>query len=179
MMIDEIRSDANLRNFICADCKENGVGITVHASVDPKDYVIVKADAYLQAEFNPAAPKGPDCLIVQRCSDGTFRIFIVELKNIKDLGSYSLTDIRQKFQNCFDIIMSDKKRSIFYNTQYEITSIHLIFISNTREHLRREGDDKKQKNTRLDSLLAQRPCRFANKYYSLMFRPPNPIIGSC
>jgi hypothetical protein len=178
-MIDEIRSDANLRDFICTDCEENGVSITVHPSVDPKDYVIIKADAYLQHEFNPEAPAGPDCLIVQKCSDSTFRIFIVELKNIKDLGSYSLTEIRQKFQNCFDIIMSDKKRSVFYNTQFEITSIYLIFISNAREHLRREPDDKKQKNTRLDSLLALRPCRFAGKYYSLMFRPPNPTIGSC
>jgi hypothetical protein len=178
MLIDKILLDVKLQKYICGECDENGVGITIHPSVDRKELVIIKADAYLKYELHPN-PAGPDCLIIQHCADDSYRIFLIELKNIADLGLYSLTHIRDKFQNCFDIIMSDKHRELFYNLNYRFKSILLIFISNPKEQLRREGIDKKQKNTRLDSLLALRPCQFANKHYPISYLEPYPTIIPC
>jgi predicted ATPase len=38
---------------------------------------------------------------------------------------------------------------------------------------------KFQKNTRLDALLAMRPCRFANKFHAISFEEPDPLVVPC
>ena len=178
MLIDDILSNPNLADYRCNDCEENGVGVSFHADIQLTDYVILKIDDYFNRTIpNPNTPAGNDCLIVQLCQDNRYKLYLIELKNIENLRSYSLKQIREKFQNCFDIFMSDKFRSYFYDLNYDFTSIELIFVSNTREQMSRV--DKKQKNTRLDSLLAQPPCRFANKLYGITFQEPYPTIMPC
>ena len=178
MLIQDILNNPVLSNYFCNDCEENGVGVSIHADIDKERYVIIKIDDYFNKEIHPN-PAGNDCLIVQRCEDNRYKLYLIELKNIQNLHGQSPTHIREKFQNCFDIFMSDKFRPYFYDTGYEFSSIQLIFVSTTSEQQNRVSPDKKQKNTRLDSLLAQRPCRFANRLYGISFEEPYPTIMPC
>jgi hypothetical protein len=73
--------------------------------------------------------------------------------------------------------MSDQFRTYFYDLAYEY-SIQLFFVSNIVEE-RNRMVDKKQKNTRLDSLLALPPCRFANKRYGIELYEPFPMVAPC
>jgi hypothetical protein len=73
--------------------------------------------------------------------------------------------------------MSDQFRAYFYDLTYEY-SIQLFFVSNVVEQKYRNFD-KKQKNTRLDSLLALPPCRFANKRYGIELYEPFPMVNPC
>ena len=177
MLIDLIKNHQVLLPFYENECEENGIAIDIHPDVDRTSILIIKIDKYFNKTIHPN-PSGPDCLVVQRCNDSKFRIFIVELKDIEDLKSYSLSKIREKFQNCLNIFMSDAFRDCFYSGDCEITSISLVFISSTKEQQRR-GVDKKQKNTRLDTLLALPPCKFADRRYYIDFKEPNPLIFPC
>ncbi len=155
MLIDDILNNPILSKYRCADCEENGIGVSFHANIKREDYTIIKVDDYFNKEISPN-PAGNDCLVIQKCHDNKYKLYLIELKNIQNLGGQSLSRIRDKFQNCFDIVMSDKFREHFYNENYEFSSIELIFISNTIEHQQRI--DKKQKNTRIDLLIALPPC---------------------
>ena len=176
MLINDILNNPILGDYRCNDCEENGIGVSFHADIQREDYVIIKIDHYFNKEIHPN-PDGNDCLVVQKCGDNRYKLYLIELKSIESLKSYSLEQIRKKFQNCFDIFMSDKFRSYFYDLNHDFASIQLIFISNTKEQMQRI--DKKQKNTRLDSLLALPPCRFGNKLYGIEFQEPYPTIMPC
>ncbi len=162
MLIQRIQEDPILSNFLCDDCTENGVGVNVSPLVRKEDYIIIRVDEYYNSNLVHNPPKSPDCLIIQHCEGDKFVLYLVELKAIETLKTERLSDIRDKFQNCFDDI------------SYEF-SIKLLFISNPSESKK----DNKGKPTRMDSLLSQRPCKFANRPYLLEHRLPNPVIQPC
>ncbi len=173
MLIKRIQEDPILSEFLCDDCVEHGVGVNISPDVNRDDYIIIRVDEFYN-KLVPRPPKSPDCLIIQHCGDDKFVLYIIELKAIESLKSEKLSDIRDKFQNCFDDFISNKFRDYFYDTDYEF-DIRLLFISNPRE---RQGD-RKTEPSRLDNLLALRPCRFANRGYLLEHELPNPTIKSC
>ncbi len=174
MLIQNLLNHPELTNFLCKECRENEVGVKFSEVVNTADYIIIKIDDYFNKTIHPN-PAGVDCLIVQKCQNNDYKLYIVELKNIEKLGD--MRQIRDKFKNCFDIFMSDKFRYYFYDLNINFTSIQLIFVSTTGENKNRK--DKFQKNTRLDALLAMRPCRFANKLYAISFEEPDPLVVPC
>jgi hypothetical protein len=176
MLLQKILEDTKLIPYLCDDCEENGIGISFHSDIQKKDYTVIKIDTYFNKNLHPN-PAGNDCLIVQKCADNRYKLYLIELKNIETIRNESLMQIRDKFQNCFDVFMSDEFRTYFYDLAYEY-SIQLLFVSNLVEQ-RNRISDKKQKNTRLDSLLALPPCRFANKRYGIELYEPFPIVTPC
>jgi hypothetical protein len=174
MLIQRIQGDPILSKFLCDDCEENGVGINIGTEVQRDDFIIIRVDEfYKDTVRNNSRPKSPDCLIIQHCGDNRFVLYLIELKAIKSLKTETMSDIRDKFQNCFSDFMSDKFREYFYDTDYEFV-IKLYFISDPRETKIDKG-----KATRMDSLLALRQPRFANRIYPIKPKTPNPIIQPC
>lgn len=173
MLLEKIQSNALLSPYLRPTCDENDVGVAFDPSVLATDYVIIKVDAYFTAAVTPT-PRGNDCLIVQKCADNRYKLYLIELKNIKGLntGEGIIKHIYDKFQNCFDILMSDHFRDLFYDETYQFSDIKLYFVS----HLKK---DKKQKNTRLDALLTYKSCRFAGRRFGLESKEPNPMITPC
>jgi hypothetical protein len=175
MLIKRIQEDPILSEFICDDCEERGVGINVSTDVNRNDYIIIRVDEfYNKTIHDDDRPKSPDCLIIQHCGGNKFVLYIIELKAIETLKSEKLSDIRDKFQNCFSDFMSNRFRNYFYDTDYEF-DIRLLFISNPREREK----ERKTEPSKLDNLLALRPCRFANRGYLLEHELPNPTIKPC
>jgi hypothetical protein len=175
MLIKRIQEDPILNEFLCDDCEENGVGINVSEEMKREDFIIIKVDEYYKVhEKSNNRPKSPDCLIIQHCGGDKFVLYLIELKDIKSLKTEKLSDIRDKFQSCFSDFMSDRFREYFYDISYDF-SIKLLFISNPSESKK----DNKGKPTRMDNLLSQRPCKFANRPYLLEHELPNPTIKPC
>ncbi|MCU0470511.1 MAG: hypothetical protein MUF58_18125 [Arcicella sp.] len=174
MLIQKIQEDPILSKFLCDDCEENGVGINIGTEVKRDDFIIIRVDEfYNKTVHDDSRPKSPDCLIIQHCGNNRFVLYLIELKAIKSLKTENMGDIRDKFQNCFSDFMSDRFREYFYNTDYEFV-IKLYFISDPRETKIDKG-----KATRMDSLLALRQPRFANRIYPIKPKNPNPIIQPC
>jgi hypothetical protein len=173
MLIQKIQGDPILSKFLCDDCEENGVGISIGTEVQREDFIIIRVDEFYNKTV-PKTPKSPDCLIIQHCEDNRFVLYLIELKAIARIQSESLSDIRDKFQNCLSDFMSNRFREYFYDTDYDF-SIRLIFVSDPEER----SADRKTEPSRLDHLLALRPCRFANRGYLIEHKTPNPIIQPC
>jgi hypothetical protein len=173
MLIKRIQEDPILSEFLCDDCEERGVGIDVSTDVKRTDYIIIRVDEFYN-KLVPHPPKSPDCLIIQHCGGNKFVLCIVELKSIESLKTEKLSDIRDKFQSCFDDFMSDRFREYFYDINYEF-DIRLLFVSNPRVRKM----ERKTEPSKLDNLLALRPCRFANRGYLLEHELPNPTIKPC
>ena len=174
MLIQKIQEDPILSKFLCDDCEENGVGINIGSEVKREDFIIIKVDDYYKEnERSNDRPKSPDCLIIQHCGENRFVLYLVELKDIESLKTERMGDIRDKFQHCFSDFMSDRFRLYFYDLGYDFT-IKLFFITDPRETKVDKG-----KATRMDSLLALRQPRFANRPYPIKHKIPNPIIQPC
>lgn len=119
MLIHHLSNHPELTDFLCTDCRENNVGVNFSQSISPSDYVIIKIDSYFNRMIHPT-PAGVDCLIVQKCQNNDYKLYIVELKNIEKLRD--INHIREKFQNCFDIFMSDKFRDF---SMIQVSTSHL------------------------------------------------------
>lgn len=177
MLVNEIRNDPVLQKYICTECVENDFGVSIAPDVDDASIVIVKLDNYYNGETkNPYTPKSADCLIVQRCHDGYFRVFVVELKNA-ELGTFRRSDLQEKFNTCLLDFMSNRFRKIFYNPHYEF-SLQVLFISDPLE-IRNAQQVKMKRITKLDLLLSLPPLSFANRKLTIKHILPNPVINKC
>lgn len=174
-LLSIILADETLSPFFCDNCNENGVGVNFDPSLQlNKDYIIIKVDDYYNSNFkNPNIPPSPDCIIIQKCHDERYVIYIVELKSIQSLGPYNLRHIRDKFQTCLSHFMSDLYRKYFYASDLNF-HIKLLFICDLFT-----GNNDKFKTTKLDNLLALPHCSFANNKYNLEHKIPSPIVRPC
>ncbi len=166
MLLEDIRNNPDLQPYIRSECEDNGIEIGIDPLVT--DYLVIKVDLFFNQNIAPN-PKGVDCLIVQLCHDGRYKLTLVELKNIESLKPYKLEEIRKKFKDTFDFFLNDRYRDLFYDLKYEFSSIKLLFITNL----------KKERGSKLDALSTFRPCIFANKPYYIDPREPHPAIMPC
>jgi hypothetical protein len=175
-LIEDLRNDPQLRDFICQECQENGIALEISTSVDSHKLLIIKPDDYYNSLRLSIVPPSPDCLIVQNCTNNRYVIYVVELKNIGDMKNQNLSHIREKFQTCLQDFMSNRFRTYFYDINHDfLNSINLYFIARPNEAERYSKD----RTTRLDSLLALPPCEFANRKYLIKHKIPNPVVQPC
>ncbi|MEL6717636.1 MAG: hypothetical protein AAFO82_17670 [Bacteroidota bacterium] len=174
MLITQLKNDENLQNFIIDNCCENEVCIEIDDEIDAEDYLVIKLDEYYQENVkSPNTPKSPDCLIVQICEDERYKVFVVELKNVKSQNNSHLSrsSIREKFETCLLNFTSDRFRPYFYDERNQF-QLHLILVAG-------KVDKEKMKTFEFDFLLTIRPLSFANKRYAIQGKNPNPLIRPC
>jgi hypothetical protein len=106
MLITALQNEPTLNNFLKNRCEEEKekMSIAFDPSVPEADYVIIKVDDYFNKTIHPN-PNGIDCLIVQKCTDNRYKLYLIELKNIKEIvgGTDFRENIIRKFQNTFHI----------------------------------------------------------------------------
>ncbi|HFA51581.1 MAG TPA: hypothetical protein ENJ95_21410 [Bacteroidetes bacterium] len=172
MFIKELQKNELLAPYIFSDCCENNICVEFDPSISEEDYIVIKIDDFYNATVkSPDTPKSPDCLIVLRCEDGSFHVFIAELKNVQHMGGLNKKDIREKFHTCLTDFMSGRFRDIFYNEKYRFNLKLFLVAGRVRESY--------SMNFKLDFLLTMRPLQFANKFYGIEGQTPNPIVRPC
>lgn len=178
MLLDLLRADATLTQFICQICSENGISVEIHPDIDKNTILILKPDAYYN-HIIKAPDKSPDCLIIQRCSDNTYRIFIIELRNIKNQAGFSVDDMVEKFNTCLDDFMSQKFGNYFHNALFNYTSIKLYFISDPYNFKADPEKQLKMRGHKFDMLIAQRIPKYFGKHLYIEPKLPSPTILPC
>jgi hypothetical protein len=135
-VFNELRNDNALRDFIRDQCCENDVAVTISELIDPDDYVIIRVDEYYNSLGLAETPPSVDCLIIRRCADGTYRMTLVELKNIRDATRFRIKNIEAKFQTSLDDFITQRFR-IIYNA--DCRELRLLFISKIKNYKRDLG----------------------------------------
>ena len=181
MLIEIIKKNPILSLSLRPDCKEHDVCVEVDSSVSTEDYLIIDVDHYYKSLHLEKTPASPDCLIIQKCADNTFSIYVVELKDIKAKESLPKENTREKFETCLNDFMRGRFRSIFYETEYEIGRVALYLVTDLYNQLSNADRQRKTKNTKLDALLAMntKPYYFHGKRYAIRHEWPNPLIKPC
>jgi hypothetical protein len=151
-MIRVIKEHPELRYFAKEDCEENGVECIISRDIPHDEFVILKPDQFYASAFraSPAKiPKAIDCLIVVRCMNGKFRLFLIELKS----GRIDTQDIIDKFETCRTDFLVERFYDIFNAEGVEYESIMSLLITSHEE----------DKNAGLDFLLGNNVQRVLGK----------------
>lgn len=88
MLLSQLRASPVTRNILCDECSENAFKADLNPVINPIDYVIIKVDSYYNSLPMEERIPAPDCLIVVRCGEGEYSIYVVELKDISGLRGF-------------------------------------------------------------------------------------------
>lgn len=177
-MINKILHSEELEPFISDTCEENNICVNMDESILKTHYTIIKVDRYYNSLHLGKTPPSVDCLIVLKCRDNDFAIYLVELKNIKSSKNFDIDHIYNKFKSTIENFMAHRFKNIFQNEKrYKIKILYLYFV--TCPYGEDEKSRRKGGTTKLDSLLARNPFKFQGKLYQIKHKIPNPIINRC
>jgi hypothetical protein len=180
MLIDLLRKDTTISPYFCNECVENDVSIDIDQSISNEEILIIKVDNYYNANVPiDLRPKSPDCLIIQRCSDNTYIIYIVELKNIANQDGFTVKGIEEKFITCLDDFMSVRFANYFHDNSFNYSSIKLYFISDPYGFKNDPEKQLKMRGHKLDLLISIRIPRYFNQHLYIDPKIPNPKINNC
>lgn len=171
-MIAKIKDTEALKFFITGRCEENNIFVSMAGDIPEENYLVIKVDKYYNSLRLPDTPPSVDCLVLLKCTDSRYVLYLVELKKIKRPRSFKIDNIRGKFKTTIDDFMSTRFRDIFHSEKLDVKSLHLYFVTNLYKTPRKD-------TTRMDSLLAMKPFTFRGKNYQISHKLPNPLINKC
>ena len=172
-MISEIRNHPVLKGIAVDSCSENNIEATISPNINKDDFVILKIDDYYNSLSQAVTPKSVDCLIILRCRDNTYRLFIIELRDIKNLTGFSVKEIYQKFKTTINNFLRERFNEFFFSDNYDIKDLKLLFITDPLNIQNRKYTLTQMKNkikgTKIEILLLMRPFKFGSRYYSISY----------
>ena len=175
-MINKIKYKKELEPFITDACEENKIFVSMAGDIPPNNYLVIKVDKYYNSLKLSHTPSSVDCLILLKCFDNDFVIYLIELKNIKSPKGFKVDNIFSKFETTIKNFMSKRFKDIFLNKRYTIKDLHLFFVTNP---YRKSEKFRRKESTRMDFLLSIKPFRFRGKKYQLEHKLPSPMIRNC
>ena len=103
-MLDKIRAILELKDCFKEICQDENdkLSITVDNQLHPDNYLIVDVTNYYTSLKLANQPRTPDCFIIQRCTNGNYRLIIIEFKKARHGSSIKKEEIQEKLNTCFD-----------------------------------------------------------------------------
>jgi hypothetical protein len=178
-MINQIKYSKSLKPFITNKCEENEIFVSMAKDIPGTSFLVIKVDRYynsLKIGHLHKTPPSVDCLVLLKCRDNTFIIYLVELKKVKSPAGFSVDNIYNKFKTTIENFMGSRFNNIFLNERYIVRRLQLYFVTSAygekRKSWRKEG-------TKLDVLRSLKPFKFRGKRYQIVHKLPNPLIKNC
>ncbi len=184
-MINTIKSNNILCNYISDLCLENGVCATIDNNIPNSDYVIVKVDNYynsLKLAFTPCGVDCPITLILSKSNNiEVYKHYLIELKNIRSASELYVENIYYKFYNTLNDFMDKKFSNIYNNKLYKIRDVKLLLITPCYRFFKNSAisdEEKKRKleGTRLEQILSVGTYEYHGRLLQIEYELPNPLI---
>ena len=169
-MIDRIKRHKVLSQFVRDKCSENNVAAEVDSGVDSNDYVIVKPDDYYNS-LRRKVPPSVDCLIIQRCVNGGYKITLVELKSITSMADQTIENLVGKFETVLTDFIPKKFKDLLHK---DYKAVELYFVTEIELYRNKNRDI----GLKLEALINKRFI-YNQKRYMVQPRMPVPVIKSC
>ncbi len=171
-MINKIKDTEALKPFITDECEENKIFVNMADDIPQNNYLVIKVDRYYNSLNLSDTPPSVDCLVLLKCADSSYVLYLVELKNIKRPRRFKIDNIRDKFKTTIDDFMSTRFKDIFHSEKLPIKDLRLYFVTNLYKTPRKD-------TTKMDSLLSRLPFEFRGKIKQIEPELPNPLIKNC
>lgn len=169
-LLNLLRNEPKITDFFRPECEDEGICIEVDNDIEEDNILIIKTDDYYNSLNLEKTPPSTDCLIIQRCKNNTYKIYLIELKNVERAKLINKNNLREKFRTVLLDFINDKFRSIF--NEFEFSKIELVLCAGK---VTEEGT----KNYDLKFLLALPPILFRGLRLGVNGYPPVPTIKSC
>lgn len=166
-MIEEIKADLVLSNYLEDTCCENGICVEFDSKVDPNDVIIIKVDKFYNDNIINPGPS-VDCLIIRKCKNSGYGITLVELKSSSSAGNIDFENIKQKFSNTLEDFMTVRFGKYFLR---EYIDFKIFLVSNLELY-------KRDVSLKLE-ILSNIYFEFENRTYLVQPYIPNPAIKNC
>lgn len=178
-LVAALKSDPLLRPFLKSTCIERGMAATISPDIAPDDIVIISPDGYYNS-LQQNRPKSPDCLVVVRCRNGEFLVFVVELRAIGSASGFELAEIRTKFLTCLNDFMRGVLGRHFNREDIVFQQPRLLFVADPYgQRQDPERNSRYNRSTRMDALLTVRSLRFDGYLLAIEPHTNDPIINPC
>ena len=125
MLINIIKNDPILKDYVISECCENNVSISLSPDINIENYVILKIDAFYNALEIELKPPSIDCLIIVKCSDNTYAIYLIELKSTSSANRLTIENILLKYDTCLKDFMMVRFKD-YFNRDYKRIKLYLI-----------------------------------------------------
>ena len=168
MLIERIKKHSTLSKFVHPKCEDEGICVDIDNRILSDNVVVIKVDDYYNSLNLFETPASPDCLIILKCKNSGYAIYIVELKGIKSTKRFTVKNMDEKFSTCiYDFIC--KKFKDLLDIDYK--RINLYFVSNIKIYKRDAALSMK--------ILQSRRFKYRNKKYFIEPKMPIPAIKPC
>ncbi len=167
-MINKIKSDEILSQFIVDKCCENEICVSIDTCINEDSYIIIKVDDYYNSLNLAKTPASIDCLIINKCIENGYGLTLIELKNITTSQSFCNDNMREKFETTMYDFIKNKFQKVL---DLDYKKIKLYFVSNKEIYKRDLG-------LKLETLMNIR-FKFNDKTLMIEPRMPTPTIKNC
>jgi hypothetical protein len=170
-MLDAIIRHDVLCNHLIQECQENGIRVVIGDSLlddgmlDTEKILIIKPDSYYSSARMATPPPSIDCIIITKCADSSYKLYLVEMRDRKGAQGVSPKVIIPKFRTIVEKFFADEFKEIFNADRFHIRDIKMWIVTdayNTKQ-CSEEAYIKKIKGTVLDNYLSQKPFRVFGK----------------
>jgi len=180
-VIDSIVQNEELFALIRNACEENGIGADIDPALLTQDgfpiddrLLILKIDEYYNSQNIANRPKSIDFLVLVKCCDETYSLYLVELKNTDDRGQLKSSGIISKFATTVDDFINKKFYEVFKNGVYKKIKLYLISQKDpdyNKAH--------KNRSSQFDAFSAVKPFDVLGTRVMIEPKLPNPKIEPC
>ncbi len=168
-LLNQLKQEATITDFFRPECEDEGICIEVDEDIDENSILIIKPDDYYNSLNLDKTPASVDCLIIQYCESGIYKIYLIELKNFKNARQIDNKNLIEKYRTTLFDFISDRYRHIFNEFEFK-TYLWLCAGKVT---------DDKIRNYSLDFLLSLDHIKFRGLWLGVYGFPPVPTIKSC
>jgi hypothetical protein len=183
-LIAALRADPLLAPFLKSACAERGMAATISPDIAHEDIVIISPDGYYNSALGRArhqpTPKSPDCLVVVKCRNGEFLVFVIELRDIGSPRGFTPAEIRGKFLTCLTDFMQGVLGEHFNREDIRLQRPRLLFVSDPYNQRQNPAPSSRyNQTTRMDALLTVPPLRFDRYLLAIEPHLHDPLIRPC
>ncbi|MEZ4886998.1 MAG: hypothetical protein R3E32_19870 [Chitinophagales bacterium] len=171
MLIENLKNEELLKDFIKEACEDEGICIAIEEGIDKADLLVIKPDDYYNSLKIEKRPASVDCLIIQRCKENHFHVYLIELKNVRNTKSIDNSNLREKFETCLFDFIRDRLRNYFLNENIKVIfKLRLVAGKTT---------DTVSKRYVLNFLKRLRPFSYYGKILAIDGYPTDYILPKC
>ncbi|MCX7257069.1 MAG: hypothetical protein NTZ64_10120, partial [Polaromonas sp.] len=143
-----------------------------------------KIDAYYCSDRMPNPPKSVDYIVIVKCCDNNYNLYVIELSNVKSTRGVKQHEIYEKFQTVFFDFFEKKFPTIFKNPELgKFNKIELFIITDPLNLATKNLSDleisRHLRGTVLDAFANFKPFIFNEQILIIKPKLPNPTINEC
>ena len=181
-MIKRIKQHYLLSQCIKPECCENNVKAIISDTITDENYVILDIDEYYRlikrSNRGFKLPPSIDCLILIKCSDGDYKLFIIELKNLTSNYNIQKGKIYRKFKTTISDFLKNRYPSTF-SFENNLKEFDLFLVTNLDHYSDNDTLSKRLNDPRLNFLNTIKPFEYNGFTRTIKAGLPNSVIQNC